>query len=70
MGIVSDEEEINEIENIVKAFFVEERMIDITYHIEKKDIIKKTELKLFKKLNIRRNLINEHIPFLTVRGLN
>lgn len=44
-------------------------MIDLTYNIETKDIIEKTYFKSSKKTK-NRPTNKEHLPFLTVRGLN
>jgi len=63
---LSSNEEVKEIENVVKIFFIEEKVIDLTANIETKKVIEKI-LPMSIKNN---NHDNKAIQFLTVRGLN
>jgi len=69
VGIISNKEELNEIETVAKVFLVEERVIDIT-NSEKENAIEKTYLRSSKNIKINQTDINENPTFLTVRGLN
>ena len=69
VGVTSDREESNEIENIVKVFVVTERIITLTNDIKSEEI-NKNNLESSKKLNINPNPYNGHLKSLTVKGLN
>ncbi len=69
VGVTSDREELNEIENIVKVFVVTERIITLTNDIKSEEI-NKNNLESSKKLNINPNPYNRHLKSLTVKGLN
>lgn len=68
MGALSSNEEIKEVENIVKMFFIEERVIDLASNIGAKKVIEKTYSESMK--NLGNDLNNKVLQFLTVRGLN
>jgi len=69
VGVTSDREELNEIENIVKVFVVTERIITLANDIKSEDN-DKNDLKSSKKLNNNPNPYNRHLKSLTVKGLN
>ena len=68
MGALSSNEEIKEVENIVKMFFIEERVIDLASNINPKKVIGKTYSESMK--NLGNDINNKVLQFLTVRGLN
>jgi len=68
VGALSSNEEIKEVENIVKMFFIEERVIDLASNIGAKKVIEKTYSESMK--NLGNDLNNKVLQFLTVRGLN
>jgi hypothetical protein len=68
VGALSSNEEIKEIENVVKIFFLEERVIDLASNIGTKKIIEKIYPESIKN-NIR-DINNKVLQFLTVKGLN
>jgi len=59
VGLISNEEEIDEIENIAKVFLIEEKMLDLTYEIKKP----------IKILDEQYNPMNKNVSYLTVREL-
>ena len=69
VGVTSDREELNEIENIVKVFVVAERIINLTNDIKSEENIK-NNLDSSKKYNINPTPYNGHLKSLTVKGLN
>ena len=68
VGALSNDEEVKELENVVKMFFIEERVMDLTSSIEKKKVNGKTYAESLK--NISCGINNKFLQFLTVRGLN
>ncbi len=66
MGALSSNEEVKELENVVKIFFIEEKVIDLTSNFETKKVIEKI-LPDSLKYNNHNNKVTQ---FLTVRGLN
>lgn len=69
VGVTSDREELNEIENVVKVFVVTERIITLANDIKSEEK-NKNNLKSSKKININPNPYNRHLKSLTVKGLN
>ena len=69
VGVASEREELNEIENVVKVFVVTERVITLANDIKSEENDKKN-LKPIKKLNINPNPYNKRLKSLTVKGLN
>ena len=70
VGILSDKDEIHEIERIAKVFIVEERMKDLICHVETNEVIGNIYLGHAKKINLCSELVHGYVPFLTVKGLN
>jgi hypothetical protein len=68
--MISNKEELYEIEKITKLFIVEQRMIDITYNFETELSNKKENLKQIKKHNIKLNSYYKKIQLFNVKGLN
>jgi hypothetical protein len=69
VGVTSNREELNEIENIVKVFVVTQRIITLANDIKSEDN-DKNNLEPIKKSNINPNPYNKHLKSLTVKGLN
>ena len=67
VGLISDEEEFDEIQSIAKIFVYEQRMKGFEYPMKAKDSIRKNYLKHF-KINGYRKVPSNNIPFLRVRG--
>jgi hypothetical protein len=63
VGLISNDEEFSEIENVATIFIIEERMKHITYSIKSKDVFKS-------KLLSKNRLIVKDIKKLKVRGFN
>ena len=68
MGILTSKEEIKEIENVAQVFLIEERVKDLTSHVETKDSIGKAYSDLQKATY--NNIVNRDVHILMVRGLN
>ena len=68
MGALSSNEEIKEVENVVKLFFIEERVIDLASNIETKKVVNRIYPESVKSLSQNDN--NKDLQFFTVRGLN
>lgn len=68
MGALSSSEEVKEVENIVKIFFLEERVMDLVSNVGTKKVIEKIYPESIKNLNYDIN--NKVLKFLTVKGLN
>jgi hypothetical protein len=68
VGAMSSKEEIKEVENVVKIFFIEERVINLASSIGTKKIIEKIYTEPIKNLSYDVN--NKDLQLLTVRGLN
>ncbi len=68
MGALSSSEEVREVENIVKIFFLEERVMDLVSNVGTKKVIEKIYPESIKNLNYDIN--NKVLKFLTVKGLN
>ena len=66
---MADKEELSEIETVAKVFVIEERMKDLTYDLESKNITD-PPLKSPKKIDYNCDLINKRLPIFTVRGFN
>ena len=70
VGLLSNEDELDEIEHIAKIFTVEQRMQNLPYQ-------KKSHIPLSKKCTLSakrisltdQDICNNHLPMLTVRGL-
>lgn len=60
VGLISNEEEFLEIENVATVFIIEERMKDLTYNLKKDNVVKE-------KINYK-NVVPRKIY--AVRGLN
>jgi len=60
VGLISNDEEFSEIENVATVFIIEERMKDLTYNLKKDNVVKE-------KINYR-NVSSRKIY--AVRGLN
>lgn len=69
VGIVSSEDERYQIENIAKAFVINERMKSITENMEPVIVSKKLNAESAKLKNSK-NIINKSLSSLTVKGLN
>ena len=68
MGALSSSEEVREVENIVKIFFLEERVMDLVSNVGAKKVIEKIYPESIKNLNYDINY--KVLKFLTVKGLN
>jgi len=68
VGALSSSEEVKEVENIVKIFFLEERVMDLVSNVGTKKVIEKIYPESIKNLNYDIN--NKVLKFLTVKGLN
>lgn len=68
VGVLSSNEEIKEIENIVKIFFIEERVINLASNIVTKKVIEKINPISIKNPN--HDINSKYIQFFTVKGLN
>jgi hypothetical protein len=68
VGALSSNEEVKEIENVVKIFFLEERVIDLASNIGTKNVfVKKYPVSI--KNNVT-DINNKVLQILTVKGLN
>jgi hypothetical protein len=68
VGALSSNEEVKEIENVVKIFFLEERVIDLASNIGTKNVFEKKY-----PVSIKNNVTdinNKVLQILTVKGLN
>jgi len=65
---MTSKEEIKEVENVVKIFFIEERVINLASSIGRKKIIEKIYTEPLK--NLSNDVNNKDLQLLTVRGLN
>ena len=68
MGALSSREEVKEVENVVKIFFLEERVMDLASNIGTKKVVEKIYPESIKNLNF--NIDNKVLQVLTVKGLN
>ena len=68
MGALSSNEEVKEIENVVKIFFLEERVIDLASNIGTKNVFEKKYPESIK--NNVTDINNKVLQILTVKGLN
>jgi len=69
VGLISDEEELDEIQSIAKIFVYEQRMKGFKYPAKEDNPIRKNYLKYFKKTDSHRKTDYDHLPRLMVRGL-
>lgn len=69
VGLISDEEELDEIQDIAKIFIYKQRMKDLMYTEREDNLIKKDYLKIYKKTNISRKIKYYHLQQVRVRGL-
>jgi len=68
VGALSSREEVKEVENVVKIFFLEERVMDLASNIGTKKVVEKIYPESIKNLNF--NIDNKVLQVLTVKGLN
>ncbi len=64
---MTSNEEIKEVENVVKIFFIEKRVIDLVSNIGTKKVVEKIYNEPLKNLY---DVNNKDLQLLTVRGLN
>ncbi|MCK5112305.1 MAG: hypothetical protein KAQ84_02065 [Thermoplasmatales archaeon] len=69
VGLISDEEELDEIQSIAKIFVYEQRMKGFKHPAKKDNSIRKNYLKYYKKTDSHRKTDYNHLPHLMVRGL-
>ncbi|MCK4365308.1 MAG: hypothetical protein KAW45_04605 [Thermoplasmatales archaeon] len=69
VGLISDEEELDEIQSIAKIFVYEQRMKCFKYPVKDNSLIRKNYLKYYKKTDDHRKINYNHLPHLMVRGL-
>lgn len=69
VGLISDEEELDEIQSIAKIFVYEQRMKGFNYPAKKDNLIRKNYLKYFKKTVSHNKIEYNRLPHLNVRGL-
>ena len=69
VGLISDEEELDEIQSIAKIFVYEQRMKGFKYPAKEDNSIRKNYLKYFKKPVSHHKIEYNHLPHLMVRGL-
>ena len=69
VGLISNEEELDEIQSIAKIFVYEQRMKCFNHPIKEKNSISKNYLKHYKKTDNCRKTICTHLPYIKVRGL-
>ena len=70
VGLLSDEDEMDEMANIAKVFVVGERMKHLKYDKKIKEDLKKKESAPSKKIHLLPEESYKHLPVFTVRGLN
>jgi len=69
VGLISDEEELDEIQSIAKIFVYEQRMKGFKYPAKGDNSIRKNYLKYFKKTDSHHKIEYNRLPHLMVRGL-
>ena len=69
VGLISNEDELDEIHNIAKIFIYKQRMKDLFYVEKDESLIKKNYLKIYKRSNINRKIKYYHLQQVRVRGL-
>jgi len=69
VGSISDEDELDEIQNIAKIFVYTQRMKCFKYPAKDNSLIRKNYLKYYKKTDDHRKINYNHLPRLMVRGL-
>ena len=70
VGLLSDEDEMDEMANIAKVFVVGQRMKHLKYDKKIKEDLKKKESVSSKKVRLLPEESYKHLPVFTVRGLN
>jgi len=70
VGMFSNPDDVCEIVDVAKVFIVEERMKSITFDTGTDEIIVEKKVKPEKKIKLDYSSINQHLSFLTVRGLS
>jgi hypothetical protein len=68
VGLISDEDELDQIQSIAKIFVYEQRMKCFQYPIKNKTLMKKNNFNYKKNSTFKKNGYNKIIRF-TVRGL-
>ena len=68
VGLISDEDELDEIQSIAKIFVYEQRMKDFKYPTKENKLIRKNYLKYFKTDNPPKIVYNRQ-PHFMVKGL-
>ena len=68
VGLLSDEDEIYEMEITAKIFVVEQRMKNLKYVGKTDSVPKRKCLKSSKEIEIRHDDMCKRLPILTVRG--
>jgi hypothetical protein len=69
VGLISCEEELDEIQAIAKIFIYKQRMKDVMYTEKENQIVKKEYLKIYRKTNIARKIKHYPLKQVMVRGL-
>jgi tryptophan synthase alpha subunit len=69
VGLISDDDEFDEIHSIAKVFIYTQRMKGFTYEEKDNNLIAKTYLKNYKKINKSRKSNYFHLTQAMVRGL-
>ncbi|MFH1100638.1 MAG: hypothetical protein V1726_01180 [Methanobacteriota archaeon] len=68
VGLISNEDELDEMENIAKIFLIEKRMREVSKESTRPKVFRKKTYQLPPKIQIYRDQIQH--PRFTVRGLN
>ena len=69
VGLISCEEELDEIQDIAKIFIYKQRMKNVMYTEKDNQIVKKEYLKIYRKKNIARKIKYYPLKQVMVRGL-
>ena len=69
VGLLNDEDELNEMENIAKIFIVEQRMKNLSYIKIVKPTLEKKYSHSSEKIILNHNNYLKRLSLLTVRGL-
>jgi len=68
-GIISTMDDVHDIENIAKVFVMEQRLSNLRFCEETKDMIGEIHSEFAEKPTIISNFITGNLPILTVKGL-
>ena len=68
-GVISTMDDIHDIENVAKVFVMEQRISNLQFREETKNIIEETHPESVEKSTVSSNFIHGNLPILTVKGL-